>query len=206
MDQQIGRLRNKLRELEIEKNTVVFFCSDNGPADGLAKKGVASAGPFKGHKHTMYEGGVLVPACAEWPGVIPAGTSTDVRCSTVDFLPTVASIVGDSFADITSRPIDGIDLMPVIRGEVDKRDRKLFFGYRRLHQGIDGKAIISGNWKLLQEAKKKGNVRLFDIAKDPYEEHDLSKEHPDQTKRLRKELDELEASCQRSRDGADYRY
>ncbi|MFK7818838.1 MAG: sulfatase-like hydrolase/transferase [Planctomycetaceae bacterium] len=206
MDQQIGRLRNKLRELAIEKNTVIFFCSDNGPADGLAKKGVASAGPFKGHKHTMYEGGVLVPACVEWPGTIPAGTSTDVRCSTVDFLPTAASIVGDSFADRTSRPIDGIDLMPVIRGDVDKRDRELFFGYRRLHKGVDGKAIISGDWKLLKEANKKGSVRLFDIAKDPHEEHDLSKELPDQTKRLRKELDDLEASCQRSRDRADYRY
>lgn len=67
-------------------------------------------------------------------------------------------------------------------------------------------AIISGNWKLLQEAKKEGKVRLFDIAKDPYEQNDLSKELPDQTSRLRKELDELEASCQRSRDGSDYRY
>ena len=88
MDQQIGRLRSKLRELGSEKNTVIFFCSDNGPSDGLAKKGVASAGPYKRHKHTMYEGGVLVPACVEWPDVIPAGTSTDVRRSTVDFLPT----------------------------------------------------------------------------------------------------------------------
>lgn len=206
MDQQIGRLRTKLRELGIDKNTAVFFCSDNGPSDGLAKKGVASAGPFKGHKHTMYEGGVLVPACAEWPGVIPADTSTDVRCSTVDFLPTVASIVGDSRSGKTSRPIDGIDLMPVIRGEVKHRDRSLFFGYRRLHKGIDGKAIISGDWKLLQEAKKDGRIRLYDLAKDPFEKHDLSAEQPEQTTRLRKQLQELEASCQRSRDGADYRY
>lgn len=206
MDQQIGRLRSKLRELGIEKNTVIFFCSDNGPADGLAKKGVASAGPFKGHKHTMYEGGVLVPACAEWPGVIPAGSSTDVRCSTVDFLPTVASIVGESFTGKSARPIDGIDLMPIVRGEDANQDRKLFFGYRRLHQGIDGKAIICGDWKLLQEAKKSGNVRLFNIAEDPYEQRDLSKKLPDQTKRLRIELEELEVSCQRSRDGADYRY
>lgn len=185
---------------------MIFFCSDNGPSDGLAKKGVASAGSFKGHKHTMYEGGVLVPACAEWPGVIPAGTSTDVRCSTVDFLPTVASIVGDSMVKKTSRPIDGIDLMPVIRGEIKKRDRSLFFGYRRLHKGIDGKAIISGDWKLLQEAKKDGRVRLYHLARDPYEQNDLSSEMPDQTVRLRKQLAEIEASCQQSRDGADYRY
>lgn len=206
MDQQIGRLRTKLRELGIEKNTVIFFCSDNGPSDGLAKKKVASSGPFKGHKHTMYEGGLLVPACAEWPGTIPAGTSTDVRCSTVDFLPTVASIVGDSMATQPKRPIDGVDLMPVIRGDVDARDRSLFFGYRRLHQGIDGQAIIAGDWKLLQEAKKDGRLRLYDLSKDPFEKHDLSSELPDQVERLRKQLEDLDASCQRSRDGADYRY
>lgn len=206
MDQQIGRLRTKLREFGLEKKTVIFFCSDNGPADGLAKKGVASAGLFKGHKHTMYEGGLLVPACVEWPGVIPAGSVTDVRCGTVDYLPTIASIVKDSTAKKDSRPIDGIDLRPVIRGDVKTRDRSLFFGYRRLHKGIDGKAIISSDWKLLQEAKKNGKVRLYDLAKDPFEEHDLSTELPDEVKRLRKQLEELEASCQQSRDGADYRY
>ncbi|GAB5405206.1 MAG: sulfatase-like hydrolase/transferase [Aureliella sp.] len=206
MDLQIGRLRTKLRELGIENKTAIFFCSDNGPSDGLAKKGVASAGPFNGHKHTMYEGGLLVPACAEWPGVIPAGSSTSMRCSTVDFLPTVAALVGDSLAKKSSRPIDGIDLMPVIRGEVTNRERSLFFGYRRLHQGIDGKAIISGNWKLLQEAKKGGPVRLYDLANDPLEKNDLSAKHPDQAELLRQQLVEIEASCQRSRDGADYRY
>ncbi len=206
MDQQIGRLRTRLRELAIDRNTVVFFCSDNGPADGLTKKGVASTGKFKGHKHTMYEGGLLVPACAEWPGIIPAGGSTDVRCSTVDFLPTIASIVGDRFVSKTKRPVDGIDLMPVIRGDMKTRDRELFFGYRRLHQGIDGKAIISGDWKLLKEAKKNGRVRLFDIASDPYEKKDVSVDQPELTKKLRQQLGKLEASCQRSRDGADYRY
>lgn len=206
MDQQIGRLRTRLRELGIEKKTAVFFCSDNGPSDRLAKKGVASAGSFKGHKHTMYEGGLLVPACAEWPGVIQPGSSTDQRCSTVDFLPTVASIVGDSFAKKASRPIDGIDLMPVIRGEAKERNRDLFFGYRRLHQGIDGKAIISGDWKLLQEAKERGALRLYNIANDPFEKNDLSAEHPNEAKKLLEKLTVIEASCQRSRDGADYRY
>ncbi len=206
MDQQIGRLRTRLRELRIERNTVVFFCSDNGPSDGLAKKGVASAGPFKGHKHTMYEGGLLVPACAEWPGVISSGTETDVRCSTVDYLPTIAAIIGDPFVEKTSRPIDGIDLMPIIRGEVQTPNQDLFFGYRRLHRGIDGKAILSGDWKLLKEAKKDGSVRLYNIVQDPFEKNDLSAERPEQTKKLLQRLQEIEASCQRSRDGADYQY
>ncbi|MBB3204810.1 arylsulfatase A-like enzyme [Rhodopirellula rubra] len=206
MDEQIGRLRAKLRELGIEKRTIVFFCSDNGPADGLAKKGVASTGGFHGHKHTMYDGGLLVPACAEWPGVIPPGTSTDARCSTVDYLPTIAGIcLGDS-AIKKSLPIDGVDLMPLMTGKVDMLDRDLFFGYRRLVQGIDGKAIISGDWKLLQEAKKGGKTRLYDLSKDPYEENDLSAASPERLSVLSQKLAEIEASCQRSRDGADYRY
>ncbi|TWT56564.1 sulfatase-like hydrolase/transferase [Allorhodopirellula solitaria] len=206
MDEQIGRLRAKLRELNLEKNTLVLFCSDNGPSDGLAKKGVASAGPFRGHKHTMYEGGVLVPACVEWPGVIPAGTTSDVRCSTVDFLPTIAQACGVESAIKSSLPIDGIDLMPVLTGADPDPDRDLFFGYRRLYQGTDGKAIISGDWKLLQEAKKSGRRYLFDLSKDPYEEHDLTDEFPERASTLSRKLAEIEASCQRSRDGADYRY
>lgn len=206
MDEQIGRLRSKLRELNIEKQTVLFFCSDNGPADGLAKKGVASAGPFRGHKHTMYEGGTLVPACAEWPGVIPAGTVTKTRCSTVDFLPTIASVCDVTLRKPGSRPIDGVDMTPLLEGQTMNFDRDLFFGYRRLHQGVDGKAIISGDWKLLQEAKKNGRVRLFNLAEDPHEENNLADQMPEVARKLVSRLKAIETSCQRSRDGADYRY
>ncbi|HRX82260.1 MAG TPA: sulfatase-like hydrolase/transferase, partial [Pirellulaceae bacterium] len=206
MDEQIGRLRAKLVELGIERNTLVFFCSDNGPADALAKKGIASAGPFKGHKHTMYEGGLLVPACAVWPGTIPAGTSTSVRCSTIDYFPTVANLVGYTFGKKDARPIDGIDLMPVIRHEVDSRGSDLYFGYRRLHDGIDGKAIISGDWKLLQDAKRDSRLQLYDLKEDPYEQNDLLQQMPQRAESLALRLQELEADCQRSRDGADYPY
>jgi arylsulfatase A-like enzyme len=206
MDEQIGRLRRRLRELKIEKSTLLFFCSDNGPADSLTKKGVASAGPFKGHKHTMYEGGLLVPACAEWPGVIPAGRSTKVRCSTVDFFPTIAKIVGYRFSSKDKRPIDGIDLMPVIQGDVTRRGSDLFFGYRRLHSGVDGKAVISGDWKLMKEAKEDGGMFLFNLHDDPSETLNLFDSMPDRAESMSQQLLELEASCQRSRDGADYRY
>jgi len=206
MDEQIGRLRAKLRELKIEKNTIVFFCSDNGPADSLAKKGIASAGPFKGHKHQMYEGGLLVPACAEWPGVIPAGKTIDTRCSTVDFFPTIANIADYKFKSKDKRPIDGVDLMPLIEGKTDTRSQPLFFGYRRLAGGIDGQALITGNMKLLHEAKKNGRTRLYDLSKDPYEKKDLSKELPEIAESMKTQLKDLDNSCQLSRDGADYKY
>ena len=206
MDEQVGRLRNKIEELGQTENTVIFFSSDNGPADPLAKKGVASAGKFKGHKHQMYEGGTLVPACAVWPGVIPEKTVTSVRCATVDFFPTVAEITGFKFSDKLERPIDGIDLMPVIRGEVAERPSDLFFGYRRLVQGIDGQALIRGDWKLVREAKKNPRVRLYNLANDPYEKTDLAKEYPDRFKTMAEAMQAEDESCQLSRDGADYRY
>ena len=206
MDDQIGRLRAKLRELGIEKDTVIFFCSDNGPADGLTKKKIASAGSFKGHKHQMYEGGLLVPACVEWPGVIPAGGSSSVRCATVDFFPTIAKLTGFQFSSSQKRPIDGIDLMPVVRGEVAERTKPLFFGYRRFYKGVDGEAVIVGDRKLLREAKEDGRLRLYNLKEDPYEKKDLAKSEEELVKKLSQELKEIQESCQRSRDGADYRY
>ena len=207
MDDQIGRLRKRLRELGLEKNTILFFSSDNGPADPLVKKKAASAGPFKGHKHQMYEGGVLVPACAEWPGVIEPGTETSVRCATVDYFPTVAKLAGFSFPSKDKRPIDGVDLMPIMSKSVNKRGKELFFGYRRLVSGIDGKSIISGDFKLLKEAKKGGGrVRLYNLKDDPYEKNDLAKKMPEEVEKLTERLKKIEKSCQLSRDGADYRY
>ncbi len=99
-----------------------------------------------------------------------------------------------------------MDLMKVIRGEVNQRPSDLFFGYRRLHGDIDGQAIIAGDWKLLREAKPDGRARLYDLAKDPYEQQDLAIEKPDQLRQMSKRLQEIDAECQRSRDGADYRY
>ena len=209
MDDQIGRLRDKLRELGIEKNTVVFFNSDNGPDDGLAKKGIASSGPFKGHKHQMYEGGVLVPACVEWPGVIEPGQSTRTRVSSVDYFPTVAELVGYRFSEKHERPIDGIDLTPMLRSGVDQaleRPDGMFFSFLRLFKGIHGKALIDGDYKVLREARKNGRLRLYNIAEDPYEEKDLAKSEPDILEAMTAKMDAIEASCRLSNEGEDYVY
>lgn len=203
MDEQVGRLRSKLRALGVEKNTVVFFCSDNGPADGLAKRGVASAGPFRGHKHEVYEGGLLVPACVEWPGSLEGGTVVEERCSTIDFFPTVARLCGFEFKKNKQRPIDGTDLAPMMAGAARPEDKALFFGFTRLYSGIDRKAIISGNYKLVDNGN---GARLYDLAADPYEQRDVSEDKPKAFERLTDHLDEIERGCALSRDGADYRY
>lgn len=206
MDEQVGRLRKHLRELQIEKDTLILFCSDNGPSTGVTKRGIASAGPFRGSKHTMYEGGVLVPACAEWPGTIQPGQRTDVRCSVLDYVPTLTQLIRYRFRGWRVRPLDGMDLMPVIQGKVKKREGYLFFGNRRLEEETDDKALISGDWKLIHNAGKEDRLRLYNLGADPYETTDLAAQEPARVQQLLAAMSEIEESCRLSRDGADYRY
>ena len=207
MDEQIGRLRNELKRLDLAEDTVVFFCSDNGPADSLAKKGVASTGQFKGYKHKMYEGGLLVPACMEWPGKLPGNKTVKTRCSNVDFFPTIAALVDYQFSKSKQRPIDGVDLMPFIDGDKTDRDKDMFFAYRRLVRGVDGQAIIRGDYKLLREAKENNpKTLLFNLAEDPGETNDLYDQLPEIRKELKEAMRRLDESAQISRDGGDYHY
>jgi len=207
MDEQIGRLRKFLQQENLAENTLLFFCSDNGPSTGVLKRGIASAGQFRGSKHTVYEGGHLVPACVEWPGKIPAGTKVTTPCATIDYFPTITKIVGYEFSKGKKRPLDGIDLMPIIKGEQQSRKKDLFFGYRRLYQNKDGAALISGNYKVLREAvEKKPRTRLYNLSKDPYEKNDLAKKEPEKLTKMLEKLKAIDEDCARSRDGADYAY
>lgn len=185
---------------------VLSLMSDVGSADKLMTRAAVWVGPFKGHKHESYEGGLLVPACAVRPGKIRPGSTASVRCSTVDYFPTIAKIVGFEFGSRDKRPIDGTDLMPVVRGDIKRRSGELFFAYRRLHSGIDGQAILLGDWKLLREAKPEGRVRLHDLANDPFEQRDLADEKPERVQQLMNRRRRIGSNCQLRRDGADYRY
>ena len=206
MDDQIGRLRDELRQLGIEKNTILFFTSDNGPSDSLAKKGVASAGPFRGHKHTMYEGGLRVPSVVEWPGQIAADTTSDTVCATVDYFPTVVELTGASLGKKADRPIDGQSLMSVLKGTATERSTPLFFGYRRLYKDIDGQALVENRYKLLKRAVAGGEYELYDLAEDPAEKNDLSATEPEILARMKARMAEYDESCRLSRDGADYQF
>lgn len=205
MDEQIGRLRAELRKMKIENDTVLFFCSDNGPADSLTKKKIASAGPFKGHKHTMYEGGVRVPSLVEWPGHIKPGSVSDVMTGTVDYFPTISELLGVGDGFTKGRPMDGLSLLPVFEGHSKQRSKPMFFSYQRLYKGIDGQAIIiDKRYKLLHRAQKDGDYELYDILEDPAEKHDLKNEKPELFKTMKEQLDQYRRSCIYSYMGGDY--
>src|SRR5581483_7155661 len=96
MDRDIGRILAKLKDLGLDEQTVVFFSSDNGPhrEGGADPKFFQSAGPLRGFKRAMYEGGIRVPMIVRWPGKIPAGKVSDQVWAFWDFLPTAAELAG----------------------------------------------------------------------------------------------------------------
>ena len=119
MDRSIGQLRDWLKQEELRDNTLLWYCGDNGtPGDGIVTS------PYRGQKGNMYEGGIRVPGVIEWPLRIARPTVSTVNSVTSDILPTLCSLTGRALPD---RPLDGIDLLPVIDGKITERPRPIGF-------------------------------------------------------------------------------
>lgn len=203
MDEQIGRLQNFLKAKGLAEDTIVFFCSDNGPADSAAKKGIASAGPFRGHKHQMWEGGIRVPALMVWPGHLQENVTCSFQAGTVDYLPTILDLLG--LPAIKKRPIDGISLKPVLQGKPTERPLPLAFGYQRLYKDTELYALIDEPYKIcIPEVGDK--MKLFDLENDPSESKDLSHSKPHLFEKMKAGLEKTKKSWQVSREGKDYTF
>ncbi|MDQ8183519.1 sulfatase-like hydrolase/transferase [Pelagicoccus sp. SDUM812005] len=226
MDDQMGRLQKKLEALEISENTLIIFASDNGPSSGVTNKGIASAGPFRGSKHTIYEGGLRVPAFMYWPGKIKPQQSSDAMTGTVDIFPTVSKLIGHRKGKKSKNPLDGVSLTPLIEGKPFDSDRSLFFGYQRLYKGVKTMALTDGRYKILRLPTPEGEspfekmpdfdasqvwendslYALYDLQEDPGETKDLKQQMPERFAQLLKQLQAADLECQLSRDGLDYTY
>lgn len=169
MDAGIGRVLQTLRDSGIERNTLVIFTSDNGG------ERYSYNWPFSFSKTNLWEGGIRVPAIVRWPGIVPAGKTTDQAAITMDWTATILATTGTSPAP--SHPLDGTDLMAVCMGERPPVERTLFWR-NRPHD-----AARFGNWKYLRE---NSNEHLFDLTKDPGEKTDLKANEPSTFERLRK--------------------
>lgn len=193
LDRAVGNLRSQLREMGIADNTVVTFCSDNGPEG--SDKDPGRQGEFRGRKRSLYEGGVRVPGLIEWPARIKAGSVSDAATCTVDYFPTILDIVGIEMPD--ARPLDGISLLPLIEGKMEKRPQPLGFHIRGQAAWHDG---------MMKAYRKKGdaNWELYDLGADPKESTDLSKKKADQLQSMVKAWTEWKASVDASDKGADY--
>ena len=195
MDEQVGRLSSELRKLGEAENTLLFFCSDNGP-EGQAGNAPGSAGHLSGRKRSLLEGGIRVPGLVEWPARIKPGRTTNVPCVTSDYLPTILALLG--VEPITDRPIDGISLVPLFDGKLAKRGRPIGF------ESKGQTAWIGDRYKLYSNGKAKGTPKLLDLIADPSENQDLAKREPGLAKRLTRELAAWRNSCRASAAGKDY--
>ena len=170
MDDHIGKIMALLKELEIDKKTIVFFCSDNGAADrydGLFD----SSGPLRGAKRAMYEGGLRTPMIARWPGSIPANTTSDAIWSFADFLPTAAALAGAK----PPKGLDGISVLPVLLGQAHQiNDRFLYWEF--FERGFQ-QAARWRNWKVVRP-KKGADLELYNLAKDIGEKKDVANLNP----------------------------
>lgn len=192
LDRSIGTLRKGLRDMGVEKNTLIWYCSDNG---GLLDD-PDSVGKLREHKGSLYEGGIRVPGIVEWPGRIRPAV-TDFPASTMDIFPTVADLLGlpkDAMLDVR----DGESILPLFEGQLPKRTHAIPFTAK-------GTALIDGDFKLVSIGRGKGRAwELFDLKNDPGEAKDVSAAHAERFKTMRAEAEKLVASVEASAAGKDY--
>lgn len=194
-DTQIGRLMQRLDELGLTENTIVIFSSDNGPEDihirNASHSGIGSAGPFRGRKRSLYEGGVRVPFIVRWPAVTSAGRVDDANViNATDFLPTFCRIAGAEVPEGT--PLDGEDLSAAFRGERVQRDQPLFWDWRyriwgHIWHHSPRLAMRDGDWKLLMNPDR-SRMELYHIPKDPTELDNLADRKPEIVQRMAERL------------------
>jgi len=194
MDDQMGRLRKELRDLGIADNTMLWFCSDNGPEH---KTGPGSAGPLRGRKRDLFEGGVRVPGILEWPARVKAGRTTDLPCSTSDYFPTVLDVLGFKMQG-QPEPIDGVSLLPLIDGQMTERPRPIGF------QSGSQVSLTDNRYKIISTDRGK-TYMLFDLVEDARETKNLAAEKPEIVAKMRATLEAWRASCRNSLAGKDYR-
>lgn len=190
VDWSVGQVLAALKERNLDRDTVTVFMSDNGPwVDAAARvydrgdRGVKLLGEvgwsglLRGGKGSTWEGGMRVPAIVRWPGTVPGGRISSDIVSILDWFPTFVSLGGGHMP--ADRPIDGIDIMPLLRGTgPSERHELLYFFQSKLE------AIRDGEWKLRVATAP----QLFNLNTDPAERHNVAEANPDVVARLQAKM------------------
>lgn len=182
LDSDVGLLLDRLRALNMEENTVIFFSSDNGPhrEGGSDPTFFKSSGPLRGIKRDLYEGGIRVPMIVRWPGRIQAGKVSDFVWGFQDFLPTAAALAGAG----APPKVDGISVLPHLLGQ--KQTNRHEFLYWEFHEQGFSQAVRMGDWKAVRSQGKA--LELYDLKSDPGEEHDVAAGNADVVARIEEYL------------------
>ncbi len=195
LDWSAGEVMKALRECDLDNNTLVVWTNDNGAVRRTPQQG--SNAPYSGFGYSTSEGAMRMPCIVRWPGHVPAGTECRELCTMMDWLPTIAKLIGQP---LPNHPIDGTDILPLLRGDTNAHSpyaEKGFYYY----QVNQLQAVRAGPWKLylplemqFTNAKaKKGaspqKLALYDVLNDVSESHEVSQAHPDIVAKLTRMAD-----------------
>ena len=197
IDWSVKQIIKTLEKHKLNENTIIVFTSDNGPWLNYGNH-AGSTGGLREGKGTSWEGGQRVPCIVNWPGNTPENTVCDKLSSTIDFLPTFAAITG---AELPDNKIDGVNILPLLKGDKEATPRKIFLYY---YAGNQLEALRKDEWKLVfphsyrsYKDVEPGNdgwpgrynkgtcgLELYNIHKDPFEENNIIDQYPEIVKEL----------------------
>ncbi|MFI3282177.1 MAG: sulfatase-like hydrolase/transferase [Rikenellaceae bacterium] len=179
MDEGVGSILATLSEMGLDENTMVIFCSDNGPAGSRG-----STSGYRGAKGSMYEGGHRLPSVIRYPAVISAGQKSDVAILGMDLYPTFVEMAG---GDASSDKIDGVSMLSFLREGVEPQERDLFWGYR------NRVAMLRGGWKMHRfpnaESESEFDYELYNMIDDPFETTNLYDAEPKRAAAMMKAIE-----------------
>jgi arylsulfatase A-like enzyme len=178
LDRDVGKVMARVKELGIDRNTLIIFASDNGPTtDGGHTPGFfGSNGGLRGGKSSLYEGGIRVPAIARWPGRIKAGAVSDQVWAFWDFLPTAAELAGVP----ALAGLDGISITAALFGGLQAQHEYLYW---ETHGKLFTQAVRTGDWKGVRQAS--GPLELYNLAADVAETKNVAGQHPEVARKIR---------------------
>ncbi len=183
LDIYVGEVLSKLKELELDENTIVMFASDNGPhtEGGADPKFFNSSGNLRGVKRDLYEGGIRTPFLVRWPGKVKAGSTSEHISAFWDVLPTFAELANKEVPG----NINGISFLPTLLEEENQAQHKYL--YWEFHEWGGRQAIRMGNWKAVKNGVKKNpsaKIELYNLDTDISETNDLAEENPEVIKEM----------------------
>lgn len=183
LDDQVGEIKAKLKELGIAENTIIIFTSDNGPhiEGGADPDFFDSNGPLTGYKRDLTEGGIREPMLVDWPAKVKPGSKSDHVSAFWDFLSTVCDLLNIAQPD----SIDGISYLPTLLGESQPEHEYLYWEF---HEQGGKQAVRLENWKgirLNMDENPLAPIALFNLENDLTEQNDVAAEHPDIVEKIR---------------------
>ena len=187
VDESVGRVLGKIRELGLERDTIVIFMSDNGGLSTVGREGPTCNLPLRAGKGWLYEGGIREPMLIKWPRVVQAGGVCHEPVTSTDFYPTMLEMVG-----LPARPrqhVDGISLVPLLKDTGTPRREAIYWHYPHYHGSGNrpSGAVRAGDYKLI-EWYEDGRVELYNLKDDLGEQHDLAAAMPEKAQQLRRML------------------